>query len=159
MTPEQLAAIKTDIRANPDLNANPSGSDGAFAIAALYNAEAVPAYVVWKSDVSADEIMRNGMDWARVDNLSIGKARIWEWLTKLGTFNAGKANVRAGIDACWVGTSADLAVRASVYTHCKRNATRLEKLLATGAGTTASPSTMTFEGQVSYADIEAARGA
>lgn len=158
MTPEQALIVKADILANPDLNSQPMSGDGAYAIAAMYNAEAVPAYVVWKTNVSAEEIMRNGMDWARVDNLTVGKARIWDWLTRLGTFNAAKTNVRAGIDAAWVGTAADLAVRANIYTHCKRNATRLEKLLATGAGTPASPSTMGLEGAVPYNEIEALRG-
>lgn len=157
MTPLQLAAIKADILASPDLNAQPNNSDGAYEIARLYNLPAEQTFIVWRTDVSIDEIMRNGMDWARVDNLTVGKARIWEWLGRLGSFDASKVNVRAGIDATWIGTAADLAVRAQVYTHCKRQATRLEKLLATGTGTDASPATMTFEGVVPYQEIEAAR--
>lgn len=157
MTSDQLAAIKADIIASPDLNALPNNSDGAYEIARLYNLPAAQTFIVWRTDVSIDEIMRNGMDWARVDNLSVGKARIWDWLGRLGSFDASKVNVRAGIDATWVGTAADLAVRAQVYTHCKRQATRLEKLLATGVGNDASPATMTFEGTVSYQEIDAAR--
>jgi hypothetical protein len=65
--------------------------------------------------------------------------------------------VRAGIDAAWVGTAADLAVRAAIYVHCKRNATRAEKVLATGTGSDASPGTMTFEGSLSYQDAFNAR--
>jgi hypothetical protein len=97
------------------------------------------------------------MDWARVDNLSVGKARIWDWLGRLGTFDASKPNVRAGIDAAWGGTAADLAVRASVYTHCKRSATRAEKLLASGTGSDAVPATMGWEGFLAYQDVEEAR--
>lgn len=157
MTPQQLAAIKADILASPDLNAQPNNSDGAYEIARLYNLPASQTFIVWRTNVSIDEIMRNGMDWARVDNLSVGKARIWDWMGRLGYLDASRVNVRAGIDATWVGTAADLAVRAQVYTHCKRQATRLERLLATGAGTDASPATMTFEGAVSYQDIQEAR--
>jgi len=51
--------------------------------------------------VNPDEIMRNGMDWTQVDNLTVGKARIWDWMTKLGSFDASKVNIRAGIDECW----------------------------------------------------------
>ena len=58
--------------------------------------------------------------------------------------------------AAWVGTAAMLAVRAQVYTHCKRAAKRAEKLLSTGAGTTATPATMGFEGSRTYQDVEAA---
>ena len=76
---------------------------------------------------------------------------------RLGTLNASKANIRAGIDATWVGTQADLDVRAAVYTHCKRPATIVEKLFASGAGTTADPATMGFEGQIAYQDVEAVR--
>lgn len=157
LTSAQHAALKTAILADPALAAQPMNSDGAFAIAEALNLPSDPAVTVWRTDVSADEIMRNGMDWARVDNLSVGKARIWDWMTRLGTFDASKPNIRAGIDAAWVGTAADLAVRATIYTHCKRTATRGEALLATGTGTVASPSTMSFEGALTYWDIMEAR--
>lgn len=116
-----------------------------------------PTYIVWRTNVQIDEIMRNGMDWARVDNLSVGKARIWDWMGRLGTLDCSKANIRAGIDATWVGTAADLAVRATVYTHCKRAATRAEQTLATGAGTDASPSVMSFQGSISVAEASLIR--
>src|SRR5574343_377935 len=146
LTTEQKATLKAYILSVPELAAQPMNSDGAFAIADVLNQPAAPAFVVWKSSVTQDEIMQNGLDWTRVDNLSVGKARIWDWMTKLGTFDASKANIRQGIDAVWGGTTADLAVRAMVYAHCKRSATRIEKLLATGTGTDASPATMGFEG-------------
>ena len=157
LTPEQLVTLKAAIDADQTLSAQPNTPDGAYEIANMMNAVASPAFVVWKTAVSPDEILRNGMDWTRVDNLSVGKARIWEWMTKLGTFNPSKANIRAGIDATWVGTAADLAVRATLYTHCKRSATVAEKLFATGAGTDASPATMTVEGRLLYQDVYAAR--
>ena len=152
LTPEQKTALKAAIVADNALNTlYTEGNLGGLADA--LNAATAPAYVVWKTDVSVDEIMRNGMDWARVDNLSVGKARIWDWLGRLGTFNASKPNVRAGIDAAWVGTAADLAVRAAIYTHCKRTATVAEKAFATGVGTDANPSVLVFEGQVSWPDL------
>lgn len=157
MTPEQLTKLKDEILADNTLNSQPMNSDGAYNIAVELNKLASPDFIVWKTDVSVDEIMRNGMDWARVDNLSVGKARIWDWLGRLGTFNAAKTNVRAGIDAAWIGTAADLAVRAAIYVHCKRKATRAEKILATGTGSDVTPATMTFEGDLSYQDVESAR--
>jgi hypothetical protein len=157
MSPAQLQALKAFILADPVLSTFPANSDGSYAIAQQLNLPAEPAFIVWKTNVSIDEIMRNGMDWARVDNLSVGKARIWDWLGRLGTINAAKTNVRAGIDAAWVGTSADLAVRAAIYVHCKRPATVLEKLFATGAGSDASPATMLVEGAISYQVVDAAR--
>jgi len=157
MTPEQQSTLKAAILADPVLAALPMNSDGAYAIADIINQTADPAFIVWKTAVSIDEIMRNGMDWARVDNLSVGKARIWDWLGRLGTVDASKVNVRAGIDAAWVGTAADLAVRAAIYVHCKRSASVVEKLLATGTGSDGSPATMGFEGPISYQDVQAAR--
>lgn len=161
LTSAQLATLKAFIAADPTMSAIPAGSDGAFAIKDLLNATASPAFTVWKTNVSVDEIMRNGMAWDRVDNLTVGKARIWDWMTRLGTFNAAKVNIRAGIDAAWVGTQADLNVRAMIYTHCKRAATVVEKLFADtsggGVGTDANPATTVFEGLISYQDVDAAR--
>ena len=156
LTVGQLAILKADILADPVLSQYPPNMY-ADEIAQAYNLEAIPAWYVWKTSVSPDDIMRNGMDWTRVDNLTVGKARIWDWLTKLGTFDASKLNIRAGIDAAWVGTAADLAVRAMVYTHCKRACTRAEKLFGVGTGTLVSPATMGFEGMLTYQDVEAAR--
>jgi len=158
LTPQQASTLKTFIQNDPTLSAQPLNSDGAYNIAQAINLEATPAYVVWRTNVVVDEVMRNGMDWTRVDNLSVGKARIWEWMTKPGTFNPSKANVRAGIDATWVGTAADLAVRTAVYGHCKRNASVVEKLFVTsGSGTDATPGVMGYEGPIGYQDVEAAR--
>lgn len=159
MTPEQLLTIKTNILADPVLSQYPLNSDGDYDIATKLNLTYTPTFIVWKTDVAVEDIMRNGMDWTRVDNLSVGKARIWDWMTRLGYFNAGKANVRAGIDATWVGTAADLAVRAQVYTHCKRAASVVEKWLASGTGTDAVPATMAFEGPISPQTVGEARRA
>ena len=155
LTPEQKATVKADILANPTL-AQLYADSVYTEIAGYYNALANPSWTVWKPNVSQDEIMQNGFDWTRVDNLSVGKARIWEWLFNNATrsFNPSKANVRAGIDGTWVGTAADLAVRAAVYVHCKRLATRIEKLLSSGTGSDAVPATMAVEGEIFWQDIQ-----
>lgn len=160
MTPSQLVALKADILADPTLAAQAGSPDGRFAIAAAYNLPAFPAWYVWRTAVTEAEIFNNGMDWARVDNLSVGKARIWEWMFKFGSINPGKPNVRAGIEAVWVGTAADLAVRAAVYGHCKSNATRGQKLFSTGTGTTESPASLQAgiggDFTVTFNDVDAA---
>lgn len=157
LTQEQLILLASDINGNTDVSGFIVNKDATL-IKNYYNTTANPEWIVWKTQVSVDEIMRNGMDWTRVDNLSVGKSRIWEWLGKLGYFNASKANIRAGIDSAWTGTAADLAVRANIYTHCKRQATRGEKLFSAGSGTTASPATMTHEGSVYDVDVQRAMG-
>jgi len=158
LTPAQQLIVKNYVEADQVLNAIPHTPDGAYAIAEALQAATNPAFIVWRTNVNPDEIMKNGMDWTQVDNLSVGKSRIWEWMTKLGAFDASKVNVRAGIDAAWAGTAAMLAVRAAIYTHCKRSATILEKILATGTGSDASPATMGYEGSVSYFEIQLAMG-
>lgn len=160
LTTEQKQALQTAVNADPAFAALPHNSDGAFAIASAFNLQADPAFVVWKTRVPRDEIMQNGFDWVQVDNLTVGKARIWEWLfaNAQTAINPSKPNIRAGIDEAWKGTAAMLAVRAAVYVHCKRNATRAEKLFASGTGTDASPATMGFEGNLNYYDVMQAMG-
>lgn len=162
LTTPQLQAIKAWIIAN-----NNSLFDES-AVAAL-NAIASPAYKVYRTKVPMAEIMLNGFDWTRVDNLSVGKARIWEWMFDADpdsrAIDPSKPNIRAGINAVWVGTAADLNVRAAVYLHCYRDATVAEKLLAvSGNGTTPDasgegPATMGAEGPVTLADVIASEAA
>lgn len=154
LTDAQYIALKADILADPLLSADvQAGNYGAIADA--YNV--TTTYVVWKTSVTDKEIQATAaFDWTRVDNLSVGKARIWDLMFKFGAINPSLSNVRAGIDATWVGTAADLAVRAAVYTNCKRFARRIEKLFATGTGTDVSPSVMSFEGSVPFTDVRSA---
>jgi len=160
LTSQQQVILKAAVEADHALSLLAPSADSAYAIGEAMQAIANPAFIVWKSSVSEDEIMQNGFDWVQVDNLSVGKARIWEWMfdNESRSTNPSKINVRAGIDECWKGTAANLAVRAAVYVHCKRSANRLEKLLATGTGSDASPATMGYEGTVSYQEVLQAMG-
>lgn len=158
---QQLAAIKAGINADAELAAFPNNSDGAFSVAALLNQTASPAFYIWRDNVPVNEIMTNGFDWTRVDNLTIGKARIWDWMMQTNAINPSLANVRAGILAVFA-TAGDLATRLAIFGHCQRAATRAEKLLATGPGTTTSeqgvgPATSSFYGNLSYQDVQEAR--
>ena len=123
-------AQKATVKAWLDANASALSDDAA---AAALNAKASPAYLAWKSVVTRIEVQTSsGFDWTRVDNLSVGKARIWD-----GLFNATDSmpcnlgNYRTGINAVWVGTQADLDVRAAVNAACQRTVTVFEKLFAT----------------------------
>ena len=158
LTTSQLQSLKADILADGVLSAKPMTYNGAMDIANAYAQNASPDYFVWRSSVSVNEITQaTSFDWTRVDNLSVGKARIWDWMTRLGTFNPSNANIRAGIDATWVGTSADLTVRAAVCAVCYRKANRLEKLFATGSGSSATPSIMSLEGTITVDEVQQAR--
>lgn len=161
LTTQQLAALKAGINADSELAAFPNNSDGAFSVAALLNQAASPAFYIWRDNVPVSEIMLNGFDWTRVDNLTVGKSRIWEWMMSTGSINPSQSNVRAGVLATFT-TAGDLANRNAVFSHCQRQATRAEKLLASGPGTSSTeqgvgPATATFYGNLSYQDVQEAR--
>lgn len=151
LTEQQVAILVNYVTTDPAFAGIPQTGDGAYEVRDRLDVVASPAFVVWKTSVTLDEIMQNGFDWVLVDNLSVGKARIWEWLfdNAESSTNPSKINVRAGISECWKGTAAMLAQQAVILGHCKRSASRLEKLLATGTGSDATPATMTIEGSLS----------
>lgn len=164
LTFPQRQIIKAYIDADPVMSLKANNTDGAFEIAALLNVQFAPDYYVWSTRVLQSAIVLNGFDWVRVDNLSVGKARIWDWLfdNPDKSIDASKSNVRGGIMECWKGTQADLDVRLVALQHCQRLATIVEKLVATGGGTATTvngtgPSTMGAEGPITYQDVVTVR--
>jgi hypothetical protein len=161
MTPEQLIVFRAAFLAETDPELVEYRTNGQTPlIVAWYSKPAAPDFWVWRSRVTQDEIMQNGFDWVRVDNLTVGKARIWEWLFDNAdrAINPTKDNVRAGIAECWKGTAPDIAVRDAVLAHCRRLCTRIERLFATGLGTTVSPGTATVT-SLTEADVSSALNA
>ena len=160
LTVPQQQALQAFVLADPVFSQLPINNGSAVEIANSLNAMASPEFTVWRTSVTQDEIMQNGFDWTRVDNLSVGKARIWEWMfdNEQHSIDPSKENVRTGINAVWVGTAADLAVRAAVYVHCKRLANGAEKLFATGTGSNESPAVTSFEGTLHHLDVVFAMG-
>lgn len=151
LTTPQLQSLKAWVDANL---VNPTENTAQDAL----NSASNPEFTVWKTSVTRREILENGFDWTRLDNLAVGKARVWTDIFAgrnefdEPSLNPSRLNVRTGIESVWVGTAPDLAVRAAVYVHCKRVATTAEQVLATGTGSDAVPATMTFEGEVSLQD-------
>lgn len=160
LTEAQLLVLRAAIFAETDTTFSQLRNEGSLGLMTEW-LNGPSSTIVWRVEVPQDEIMQNGFDWVQVDNLSVGKARIWEWLfnNQNKTMNPSKTNVRAGIDECWKGTAAMLAVRAAVYSHCKRQATKAEKLFVSGVGTIESPATLTWSGQlVEYDVVQALNG-
>jgi hypothetical protein len=183
MNPVQQAAIKADILASNDMNTFPLNGDGAYLIANLYNVPASPTFNVWRTDVPVNDILDaidfskytpvdapelTGIYTARALAIQTKQMNLQMMLQGRDTLNAGKTNVRNGLRdaviALPAGTSgasvtAGGASGANVMNACIRPATRLEKLLASAPVTTGgvSAGVLSFEGQVSYQDIEAAR--
>lgn len=155
LTPEQRTTVLATVRADQTAEGLRIGGNVPALIAWL-NTTAAPEFLAWRTRVTQDEIMQNGFDWVQVDNLSIGRARIWEWLfgNEANAINPSKANVRGGIDECWKGAAAMLAVRAAVYSHCRRAVSRCERVFATGPGTAADPGTAVFDGRCDEGDAQ-----
>lgn len=178
MTPAQNAVIKADILANPDLNAPLMNGDGAWTIANLYNLIVVPNFFVWRTCIPTQEIF-DAITWANLTPADAADGtQLWlnraiccqgkqfnlqTILTGRDFIDASKANIRVGFqDALTqipsgVGGTIRSAGWATLHLMMSRKATRLEKLLATGVGTQASPALMGFEGNVNYQTIQAAR--
>lgn len=157
LTPEQATLLATTIKTsvNPTVIA-------AYAIrddVTLTNwANANSAGWVWRTSVAKDEIMQNGFDWIMVDNLSVGKARIWDWLfdNPSRAINPSKPNVRAGIIECWKGSAAMLAVQAAVFAHCKKLCSNAENIFAQGLKTEVTPGDLVYVGPVGLTELSVA---
>jgi hypothetical protein len=163
LTPAQHILVKADILADPVLNAFPNNSDGAFDIAAVYNVTAVPDFWVWRTFVSQAECVgeasvdATNWSWTIYIGRSQGERDGWrEMFADTGGINPSHANIRQGLADIFSGAGG-AAQRTHLLAIARRKATRIEKLLATGTGTTAVPATMGFEGPVGYADILTAR--
>lgn len=163
LTPAQSQTLKTDIAADSVLNALPNTSDDAFAIADIYGLNASPDYWVWRTLVPDSEIYEattadaTVWSWTIFIARSQGERDAWRQMVSMkGGINASLANVRAGLADIFSGAGG-LAQRTHLLTVGRRKARRIEKLFAAGAGTTAAPSVMGFEGTISFADVMSAR--
>lgn len=155
LTSAQKTTLKAHIDASSDLNSFPNTSDGAFAVAALLNLAASPAFIVWRSDVSTEEI-RAVLVWGEYDALSVSRQNAFQFLCSNHIVNAALPNVRQGIQSIFAGAQ-QAGNRAALTAAAKRAASRVEKLLATGTGSDADPATMTFEGAITFGDVQDAR--
>lgn len=175
LTLEQSTALKAYIDGIPELAAFPMTGDGYFDLAEKLNGTgrfsgelAAPDFYVWKEHLTWDEIRNNGFVWLEVDGLTVGKARIHEWMFLIGNgeVNPNKQNIRAGIEECWKGNAGRLAVQASIFAHAQKKATHVEKCFAAVSAAPPTPSgllgTITNTATavvvaVTPADVEAAR--
>lgn len=160
LTPAQQATLKTSIQADPMLSLLTPNNPSALQIANFYNTEASPLFAVWRSEVSKDEI---GNAWVGTDidgMSSLNMQRLQLLFASVGersTFDMRRADRRAGFENPF-GANTNNASRVAMRAAWKRNATRLEKLLASGTGSDASPGITTFEGTVTYSEINQVMG-
>lgn len=151
ITSQQATTLKATCTADTTCLGLMQAADD-VAMAAWFNTVDA-AYIVWRSDVTTSEA-RKVMVWTEIDALTAGKARIWEWMREGGVLDTRDTNIRQGLSDAF---SAAAATRTALIALSKRSATRAEKALATGAGTTGSPSIMTFVGAITFADASLIR--
>lgn len=157
LTTQQLSIVKADILATPELAVQPMNADGHDAIAKYYNTIASPAFIAWKTGVPIGDIGKSFNNTELAGLTTVNHTRLQTLAIYLaGGVNASIASNRAFFDDIFSGAGGVLT-RAALLALWKRNAKRIEKLLASGAGSDAVPATLTFEGNVSFQDIEAAR--
>jgi hypothetical protein len=164
------------------INVVPNNDDGNFAIAAWYNLIAVPDYIVWRDlpmetvlglityanmtpvdvvpttpDLSVQVFMARALTCQgkqfNLQNLTIGRT----------TAPMKRTNYRAALQDCLTNIPAGVsgaliaANWVGVRDAAKFQAKNIEKLFASGAGTTAAPSDLVVEGNVSVQDVNTAR--
>jgi hypothetical protein len=158
LTPAQLTALKTFINTVPAWAALPNNSDTASFIAGELNKAAVPAFIVWRPDVTAEE---TGNAWIGTDidgmsALNMQRLQLLLASSPSGVFDMSRIDRRAGFENPF-GTNQNNASRVAMRAVWKRSATVAEKLFATGTGSDASPGVMVFVGVISYPDVQEAR--
>lgn len=161
MTPAQLATLKAAILADPELAALPNTDDGNFTLAEMLTQPAAPAFIVWRPDVTADEIF-DQVRWTGTGGYiarSAGERDAFAVLMARGTLDFSKNRIRGAFDDIFSGAATEaVATRAAIAAVAKRPATRGEKIFATGTGTDADPAKLTPI-TISPDDVEAARAA
>lgn len=158
LTLAQKQALKADIIAASDpacvaLEASPTNSDFAFAVKDLYNLAASPDHWVFRSVVSLVEIGNAivATELAGLTSLNIDRLAVIAVYAPSG-INPSMADRRAAFDDIFSGAGGT-NTRAALAVLWRRKATRVEKLLATGTGSTGSPATMGAEGPLSFQDV------
>jgi len=155
LTPAQLVTLRADIDADPVFSVLPNNDDTSFAIAEAYNQTASPDWIVWRTNLSREELF-DATVLTELISRSQGERDTYRTMLDQGVVSAAKASIRQAFADIFSGP-AGATTRAQLTAVAKRTATRAEKLFSTGTGSDAAPATMSFEGSLSYHDVAQAR--
>lgn len=157
LTSAQSQTLKSAILADGALAPLTSGPGTDYgAIASAMNLAASPAYWVWRTSVSRSEMYNKASpdatfwDWTIYKGQSVTEQNAWVQMFMGDSADFSQANLRAGIGKIFGAANAQTVHALAIG---RRQATRAEKLLATGTGSAASPGVMSFEGAIQIADI------
>jgi hypothetical protein len=125
---------------------------------------------VWRTRVSKDELVNTtsldtdgitsrAFTWSGYVARSQGERDAFNAIfDATGYVNAALPQVRqAFLDIFSGSTNSAPSIRQHLANVARRKASRIEKLFATGTGTSASPAVLTFEGRISAVHVEIAR--
>lgn len=160
LTTAQSTALKAAILANPTWAAFPMTPDGWFDLARALDAVAVPAFIVWRSNVTRQDIYNTTSaeattwNWTTYKAQAVTEQNAWTQMFMGDRADFSQANLRAGVAAIFGNSNAQTT---HILAASKRSATYAEKILAVGTGTLPLPATMGYEGALTAADVEAAR--
>ena len=158
LTPAQNTTLKNAINGDPTLSAYPNTPEGNTNMCnQQLNLNAVPNYVVWRTNVSILETGQafDGTEWADMTAGNISRLDdVALWLA--AGYDAGKDDVREMFDDIWSGAGGVLT-RPKLLALWKRAALLGEKILAVGTGTDAVPAKMSYVGNLSEPDVTGAR--
>lgn len=157
LTTAQQSTVKAAILADGALAPLTSGPGTDYgAIAAAMSAAASPVYWVWRTSVSRAELYNKASptgsfwDWTIYKGQSATEQNAWVQMFMGDAADFSQQNLRDGIGKIFGAANAQT-------THClaigRRQANRVERLLASGTGSTGSPGVMAFEGELRITDI------
>lgn len=157
LLPAQYATLKTFILADPALSQVPLGEDGDDLIARALNVVQTPDFWVFKTSVTNEEIgdAMNGSEVAGLSSLGMQRLQVLAAYSG-GAQNPSRADRRAAFDAVFNGAGGAIT-RPALAVLWRRLATRVERLYATGTGSTGAPGTLVFIGPITRQEVAAAR--
>ena len=153
LSPAQLSSLRTNILASEFAAQCQPFGDGPTNIAAAYNQPASPAFIVWRTNVTANEI---GNAWVGTDidgmsALNMQRLQLLLASSPSGVFDMSRADRRAGFENPF-GTNVNNPSRVAMRAVWQRNVTRFERIYVTGTGTAATPGALVVEGALT-ADV------
>lgn len=160
LTTAQQQALKSYIDSVPAWAALPNDSSNALIIAEALNLIATPAFIVWKTRVTTEEV-GNAVNYVAVEAMTdANRGRITTFYAMNAVdFDPSRSDIRSYWSNTFSGAlgGQGQTTRDALDALWRRGATVVEKVLATGTGSAASPATMGYEGSVAYWDVQAAR--
>jgi|SRR5262245_60725262 len=163
LTEAQYQALNTDILVThaSEFSAAVAAADYQF-IANQYNQPSSPAFWVWRTSLSEKEVYEatspanTTWNWATYKSQTVQDRDSWARMFNPGVVNPSLKQTRDGWLAIFGGQGASQQQVNFLLSLGSRVALRNEALFANtsgGNGSTATPASLTYEGKVTYQDI------